>query len=64
MGLVQDKLKWGRKKAVTIIGGGSALVSIILFSSVNAIKLSSLILLITLLITLGLLVGLYYQLLA
>ena len=36
---MQDKLKWGRKKAVTIIGGGSALVSIILFSSVNAIKL-------------------------
>ncbi|HAM64392.1 MAG TPA: sodium-dependent transporter, partial [Acinetobacter nosocomialis] len=33
------KLKWSRKKAVTIIGGGSALVSIILFSSVNAIKL-------------------------
>jgi NSS family neurotransmitter:Na+ symporter len=32
-------LKWGRKKAVTIIGGGSALVSVILFSSVNAIKL-------------------------
>lgn len=36
---MQDKLKWSRKKAVTIIGGGSALVSIILFSSVNAIKL-------------------------
>ncbi|MCH2005451.1 MULTISPECIES: sodium-dependent transporter [Acinetobacter] len=36
---MQDKLKWGRKKAVTIIGGGSALVSIFLFSSVNAIKL-------------------------
>ena len=35
----QDELKWGRKKAVTIIGGGSALVSVILFSSVNAIKL-------------------------
>ena len=32
-------MKWGRKKAVTIIGGGSALVSVILFSSVNAIKL-------------------------
>lgn len=36
---MQDKLKWSRKKAVTIIGGGSALVSIVLFSSVNAIKL-------------------------
>ena len=36
---MQDKLKWSRKKAVTIIGGGSALVSVILFSSVNAIKL-------------------------
>ena len=36
---MQDKLKWSRKKAVTIIGGGSALVSIMLFSSVNAIKL-------------------------
>ncbi|KAF5270775.1 hypothetical protein FQR65_LT17811 [Abscondita terminalis] len=36
---MQDKLKWGRKKAVTIIGGGSAIVSIFLFSSVNAIKL-------------------------
>ena len=36
---MQDKLKWSRKKAVTIVGGGSALVSIILFSSVNAIKL-------------------------
>lgn len=36
---MQDKLKWGRKKAVTIIGGGSAAVSIFLFSSVNSIKL-------------------------
>ncbi|MDN5650746.1 MAG: sodium-dependent transporter, partial [Acinetobacter sp.] len=36
---MQDKLKWGRKKAVSIIGGGSALVSIFLFSSVNSIKL-------------------------
>ena len=36
---MQDKLKWSRKKAVAIIGGGSALVSITLFSSVNAIKL-------------------------
>ena len=36
---MQDKLKWGRKKAVTIIGGGSAIVSVFLFSSVNAIKL-------------------------
>ena len=36
---MMDKLKWGRKKAVTIVGGGSAVVSIILFSSVNSIKL-------------------------
>lgn len=36
---MQDKLKWSRPKAVSIIGGGSALVSIFLFSSVNAIKL-------------------------
>ncbi|MCG2608641.1 sodium-dependent transporter [Acinetobacter sp. SM34] len=36
---MMDKLKWGRKKAVTIVGGGSAAVSIILFSSVNSIKL-------------------------
>lgn len=36
---MQDKLKWGRKKAVTIVGGGSALVSVALFSSVNSIKL-------------------------
>lgn len=36
---MQDKLKWGRKKAVTIVGGGSAVVSIVLFSSVNSIKL-------------------------
>ncbi|MHA3893258.1 sodium-dependent transporter [Acinetobacter sp. GXMZU3951] len=36
---MQDKLKWSRSKAVTIVGGGSALVSIFLFSSVNAIKL-------------------------
>lgn len=36
---MMDKLKWGRKKAVTIVGGGSALVSIVLFSSVNSIKL-------------------------
>lgn len=36
---MQDKLKWSRKKAVTIIGGGSAVVSIFLFSSVNSINL-------------------------
>ena len=36
---MMDKLKWSRKKAVTIVGGGSALVSIVLFSSVNSIKL-------------------------
>ncbi|MFT4021110.1 MAG: sodium-dependent transporter [Acinetobacter sp.] len=36
---MMDKLKWSRKQAVTIVGGGSAIVSIILFSSVNAIKL-------------------------
>ncbi|OTG68965.1 sodium-dependent transporter [Acinetobacter sp. ANC 4169] len=36
---MMDKLKWGRKKAVTIVGGGSAAVSIVLFSSVNSIKL-------------------------
>ena len=36
---MQDKLKWSRKKAVTIIGGTSAIVSIVLFSSVNSIKL-------------------------
>ena len=36
---LQDKLSWSRKKAVTIIAGGSAIVSIFLFSSTNAIKL-------------------------
>ena len=36
---MQDKLKWSRAKAVSIVGGGSALVSISIFSSVNAIKL-------------------------
>ena len=36
---MMDKLKWSRKKAVTIVGGGSAIVSIVLFSSVNSIKL-------------------------
>lgn len=36
---MMDKLKWSRKKAVTIVGGGSAVVSIALFSSVNSIKL-------------------------
>ncbi|RXT00308.1 sodium-dependent transporter [Acinetobacter junii] len=36
---MQDKLKWSRAKAVTIIGGGTGIVSIVLFSSTNAIKL-------------------------
>ncbi|NHB59574.1 sodium-dependent transporter [Acinetobacter sp. 194] len=36
---MQDKLKWSRVKAVSIIGGGTGLVSIFLFSTVNAIKL-------------------------
>lgn len=36
---LQDKLKWSRFKAVTIIGGGAGLVSIALFSTTNAIKL-------------------------
>ena len=33
----QDKLGWSRKKAVTIIGGGSAIVSTAIFSTHNAI---------------------------
>lgn len=33
----QDKLAWSRKKAVTIICGGSAIVSILLFSTHSAI---------------------------
>ncbi len=36
---MMDKLKWSRKKAVSIVGGGSAIVSVALFSSVNSIKL-------------------------
>ncbi|OTG85107.1 sodium-dependent transporter [Acinetobacter sp. ANC 4648] len=36
---LQDKLKWGRTKAVTIIGGATGLVSIFLFSTKNAVKL-------------------------
>ncbi len=36
---LQDKLKWSRVKAVSAIGGGTALVSIFLFSTNNAIKL-------------------------
>lgn len=36
---LQDKLKWSRQKAVTIIGGGTGVVSIFLFSTTNAIKL-------------------------
>lgn len=33
----QDKFGWSRKKSVTIIGGSSALISILMFSSVNAL---------------------------
>ncbi|ALH94738.1 sodium-dependent transporter [Acinetobacter equi] len=33
----QDKLAWSRKKAVTIVGGGSAIVSTLIFSTHNAI---------------------------
>jgi len=33
----QDKLGWSRKKAVTIVAGGSAIVSTVLFSSHSAI---------------------------
>lgn len=33
----QDKLGWSRKKAVTIVAGGSAIVSTLLFSTNNAI---------------------------
>lgn len=33
----QDKFDWSRKKAVTLIGGSSAVVSIAMFSSVNAL---------------------------
>lgn len=36
---LQDKLGWSRRKAVTVVGGGSALCSIVLFSTVNAITL-------------------------
>ena len=36
---LQDKLKWGRVKAVTVVGGGTGIVSIFLFSTTNAIKL-------------------------
>ena len=36
---LQDKLKWGRVKAVTVVGGGTGVVSIFLFSTTNAIKL-------------------------
>lgn len=36
---LQDKLKWSRVKAVSIIGGSAGLVSILLFSTTNAIKL-------------------------
>lgn len=36
---LQDKLKWGRKKAVSVVGGGTAVVSIFLFSTTSAIKL-------------------------
>lgn len=36
---LQDKLKWSRKKAVTMVGGTTAALSIFLFSSTSAIKL-------------------------
>lgn len=36
---LQDKLAWSRTKAVSIVGGGTSLVSIFLFSSTSAIKL-------------------------
>ncbi len=36
---LQDKLKWSRTKAVSIVGGGTSVVSIFLFSTTNAIKL-------------------------
>lgn len=36
---LQDKLKWSRKKAVSIVGGSTGVVSILLFSSTSAIKL-------------------------
>ncbi len=35
----QDKLGWSRKKAVTIIGGGSAVVSTLLFSTASSLIL-------------------------
>lgn len=36
---VQDKFGWSKNKAVTIVGGGSAIVSIILFSTTSALIL-------------------------
>lgn len=36
---LQDKLKWKRIKAVTVVGGGTGVISIFLFSSTSAIKL-------------------------
>jgi len=36
---LQDKLQWSRVKAVSVIGGGTGVVSIFLFSTTNAIKL-------------------------
>lgn len=36
---LQDKLKWSRKKAVTVVGGATGVISIFLFSSTSAIKL-------------------------
>lgn len=36
---LQDKLKWRRKKAVTVVGGATGAISIFLFSSTSAIKL-------------------------
>lgn len=37
IGAVQDKFGWSKNKAVAIVGGGSAIVSIILFSTHNAL---------------------------
>ncbi|WP_066800355.1 sodium-dependent transporter [Moraxella oblonga] len=39
IGAVQDKFGWSKNKAVTIVGGGSAVVSIALFSTKSALIL-------------------------
>lgn len=36
---LQDKLGWSRKKAVSVVGGSTAVISTLLFSTSNAIKL-------------------------